>query len=346
MNMKAQIKPKVYKLDKLADVIPLDAPYGISISIGNACDFKCVYCVSAMNDTKAGHLKHMSLEEFKLIAEQIAQFEKPIRQVSFISQGETILNQSLPDMVKMLKDRGLANRVKVLTNANRLTPELSDKLIAAGLDVLRISLQGITAENYLKICRTKIDFEAFVNQIRYFYEHRGSCNLHVKIIDIALDEGQEALFYDIFGNISDYIFIEKCTGAYQEYLGKDNNGLNRFLHNLSNIRICPQPFYFMKIDHNGNVLPCCQVNANIDDGKFVITNCITSGKNLKQIWDVNFRPLQYELLQGDISEEHMCFACERFAEIEKEENILDNDRNEILARYADYMPRSIQFFKR
>ena len=98
----------------LYQVLPLDTPFGITISPCNICDFRCIYCGQGDEQRTASML---TLEQFRVLADQLAAFPQAIKQVSFVANGETILNPELPDMIALLKQRGLANQVKVITNA-------------------------------------------------------------------------------------------------------------------------------------------------------------------------------------------------------------------------------------
>lgn len=104
--MSAIISPMVEKLTTLADVVPLTTPLAVTISIGNVCDFKCSYCI--IGDTlENSHIKrHMTtLTEFEQIISQLQEFEQPIRQISLVSHGETILNHELPEMIRQIKKK-------------------------------------------------------------------------------------------------------------------------------------------------------------------------------------------------------------------------------------------------
>jgi len=331
--MNAKFEGYINSLSKLSDNVPLKTPYGIRFSLGNTCNFKCVYCSLFKENTGIAKgyekVKMMSLEEFLLMADQISEFEEPIRQISFVSRGETLLNKALPDMIKTLKSRNLAKQVKIVTNAKSLTHEMSDRLLGAGLDVLKISLQGLNAKTYKDVCRINIDWDVFVNQIKYFYERRGTCKLQVKIIDIALEKADEPLFYEIFGSISDYIFIEKCSGDMKKE--KDSN-VNKFDFVVEGMKTCPLPFYTMTVSHNGDVTSCCMVKGTPISGlKTVIANAYN--KKLKRIWDEDFMALQLSLLEKSTPTNLPCSNCTSFLLIEKTENCLDNDKQEIIKRY-------------
>lgn len=334
--MKAKQKAYINSLSKLSDNVPLKTPYGIRFSLGNICNFKCIYC-EQFNKRQFvskgyGKAELMSLEKFQAAAGQIAEFDEPIRQICFSSRGEVLLNKALPDMIRIIKERKLAKQVKIVTNASLLTRELSDKLIDAGLDVIKISLQGLSAKKYKEVCKADIDFDVFVDQIRYFYEHRVNCKVQIKIIDIALEEGEESLFYEIFGNISDYVFIETCHGDLQKEKGETPH---QFDFDIENMKICPLPFYTINIEYNGDITPCCGITSAPVTGKKTIIANIYDDKKLKQIWEEDFMRLQFSLIQEKIYEDQICYGCSKFLAIEKAEDCLDNDKEEIIQRYID-----------
>jgi len=58
-----------------------------------------------------------------------------------------MINKDIPVMVKMAKDAEIAERVEIISNGSLLDKTMSDRLIEAGLDTLRISLQGLNSKN-------------------------------------------------------------------------------------------------------------------------------------------------------------------------------------------------------
>jgi len=63
--------------------------------------------------------------------------------------GEPLLHPGIVDMVARVKP--LSTSVELITNATLLTPDLSKRLITAGLDILWMSLDGATPDNYADI---------------------------------------------------------------------------------------------------------------------------------------------------------------------------------------------------
>lgn len=66
--------------------------------------------------------------------------------IQFYFQGEPLLNKDLPTMIREAHDEGLYTIVS--TNAQALTPELAEALVAAGLDRIIVSMDGLTDESY------------------------------------------------------------------------------------------------------------------------------------------------------------------------------------------------------
>lgn len=253
----------------LSQVVPLNTPFTIGIYPTNICNFKCNYCVQSLDNDilkeKYSFVKeHMSLSTFVKTISQLNLFEKKIKLLTFMGQGEPLLNKNLPQMIRIAKNYNIAERIDIVTNASLLTPELSLKLIDSGLDALRISLQGMSSEKYLQISNIKLDFNKLVENIKYFFDNsRDKCKLFVKIMNVSINENEEQLFYDTFDSITDRMFIEQIKPVY------DGVDYNKFDYSLETDRrgiqhekrfVCPQPFFTLSIWPNGDVIPCSAIH--------------------------------------------------------------------------------------
>ena len=68
-------------------------------------------------------------------------------------------------MIALAKKLKIAENVLVTSNASYLTEETSKKLLEAGLDSLRVSIQSLTADGFERITRTKLDYEKIKSKI-------------------------------------------------------------------------------------------------------------------------------------------------------------------------------------
>lgn len=247
----------------LKDVLPLDTPFSVYAFPTNACNFRCNYCAHSLGH-KAMEMQYgfdhgtMKLETFQAAADQMAAFPGKAKVLSLTGHGEPLLNRKLPEMIAYAKEKGSASKIEFITNASLLTRELTHRLVDAGLDCIRISLQGMNAEKYKEICGYHIEFDKFVEEIRYFYHHKKQCSVYVKVMDVALDEGDEKKFYQTFEAISDRMSIEKCKPVYAgvESTADLDVSEDRYGRRHSPRAVCPLCFFMLGIWPNGDVSPC------------------------------------------------------------------------------------------
>ena len=179
----------------LINALPLDTPFGIHICPTTYCNFKCVYCKHSFAQNEKGFKESfMDINFFNMLVEQIKQFPHKCKLLNFAWLGEPLLHPQIAEMVRVAKKADVAERVEIVTNASMLRPDLSDALIEAGIDRIRISLQGLTEKDYLDVSGVKINFQHFVENIRYFYTKSkcvGGGKIYIKIMDVMLKNNQD-----------------------------------------------------------------------------------------------------------------------------------------------------------
>ncbi len=299
----AEIKPAYGETRaKLRDVIPLRTPYAIYFFPTNLCNFRCNYCahgggLKQFEEEYGLKLETMTLETFKRAIDQISKFEDKLKVINLSGQGEPLLNKDLPEMIAYAKKLDVTQRIEIITNASLLNQELSKKLIESGLDTVRISLQGITSEKYKDICGKDIDFEKFVSEIEYLYSIKGNCEIYVKVMDISLDEGEEEKFYDIFRNISDRMYVEKCKPVYDgvESTKDMDVSIDRYGIKNEHRHVCPLPFYMLGILPDGTISPCETIYVPDVLGNVWTDNIneVWSGERMKKFQEMQMKKLRH-----------------------------------------------------
>lgn len=201
-------------------------------------------------------------------------------------------------MIAYCKEKGIAERLNLITNGALLTEELSLALIAAGIDNIKISLQGLTAEKYEETCGVKMDMNRLVDNIRFLYEHKRNCEVFVKIADISLGEGDVKRFYLKFGEISDRTNIEHIKNMFQGVQSNFNKDLksNMYAQTHQHYDVCSLGFFMMYINSEGDVYPCCN---HLDPAGWGNVDCNT----LKEIWDGEQREAFLDMM---LSHERNC----------------------------------------
>ncbi len=319
---------------RLADVVPLSTPFTLNIFPSNICNFRCRYCAQSLGTE---YLKKtydfpqimMDLSVMEKVVAQAKEFPEPLKLISFMGHGEPLCNRQLPEMIQMVKEAHITQRTDIITNASLLTPDYSRRLIDAGLDVLRVSLQGLSSKAYYETSGVRLDFEEFCENLAWFYEHRGSCKLYVKVVDAALDNGEEEAFYQRFDSITDRMFIDRIKPVYAgvEYTESEKDlSVDRYGKQHGKRIVCPQPFYMLSVWANGDVTPCDALY------KASLLGNVTSS-TLKELWESNlkrdFCKAQLEGKRGTIPACSQCCAPE---DVQHPEDILDEDREELLCR--------------
>lgn len=254
--------------ERLANALPLDTPYMIQIFPAYACNFRCGFCLHALDRHRHGYISDvpfMSMELYRKCIDDMKQFPHKLKMLRFAAIGEPLLHREIAEMVSYAKTADIAQSVDIVTNGALLTPELSDKLIEAGLDRLRVSVEGLSSEDYLAHTGQAIDFERFVEQIQYFYNHSRHTHVYIKIIDYMVQEpGQKERFFELFRPVCHSLAVEHLTPTIEEIdYGRLSGGMETDKPQngeaLLDAEVCPQGFYMMQINPDGNIVPCCSM---------------------------------------------------------------------------------------
>lgn len=121
-------------------------------------------------------------------------------------------------MISYARKKRISEHIEIVTNASLLRPDIGKRLIDAGLDRIRISIEAIDPEEYYKMAQVKIDWEEFKNNIRYFYNNRKQCEVYIKTVDAAVDtEEKQKRFYEEFGDMCDKISVERVIPIWTGY---------------------------------------------------------------------------------------------------------------------------------
>jgi radical SAM protein with 4Fe4S-binding SPASM domain len=182
------------------------------------------------------------------------------KRVVFSGLGEPLMNPKLGEMIRKLRNSGFNGRIDIITNAVELTPQRSAELIDAGVSRIQISVQGLTDERCKEITGVEIDMGEYVNNIRWFFEHKKCTDVFIKIIDVNLrNDAEKTQFFDMFSGICDSIWIEHLVDMSKqamEYTDIVDRSLNFNGENYKPRKVCSIMFYLAQITIDGNVYPC------------------------------------------------------------------------------------------
>ena len=176
------------KRERLHEVLPLvNGPLCIRFMVTNICNFRCYYCRQAED---AEHRKKigldrgvMSFDDFKRCIDHLEGFDR-FKVFNFTGGGEPLTHKDIARMVEYVKKKDFTKSIEITTNAALLTHEMSDALLSAGVDRIKVSLQGRSSQEYKDTCGVAVDYDRFKEQLRYFRSSKGpEVVLFAKIID-------------------------------------------------------------------------------------------------------------------------------------------------------------------
>lgn len=238
----------------------------LDLEIHGACNYKCDMCPQAWGRERT-FLKSMPMDLFKKIVDDAMQYD--LKSVSLHGSGEPTLNRNMSDMVRYAKSLGV--QVVSFTNGLRLSADLSDALLDAGLDLLRVSAIGSDEADYAKWMQPDA-FETVRDNVKYFVAQRDKlqASTQVHLYHLVTDLNQREREIEAYqtnwtaytGALSEVWLMHNWSGEYEEEvpyhrdtitLSKDRRSCGRPFSPLLEVRAGG-------IDgHAGAVVACCMV---------------------------------------------------------------------------------------
>ncbi|MCI8839091.1 MAG: radical SAM protein [Oscillospiraceae bacterium] len=322
------------KREKLHEILPLEGgPFCVRFMVTNVCNFRCYYCRQAEPEEqrKKLGLDHtvMSFDDFKKCIDHLEGFDR-FKVFNFTGGGEPLTHPDIIHMVEYVKNKDFTKSIEITTNGALLTHEMSDALLTAGVDRIKVSLQGCSDKEYKETCGVAVNYERFKEQLQYFHEHKGpGVVLFAKIIDKMLPT-QEARqnFIEEYRDIVDEYEIEclyPTPGAKQAVESAYDNTL--YGQKVDRHTVCPQPFYSTTVFPNGYAYPCCPL-----PNPAPICNLVTD--RLADYWHgPEHKAFLLRLLKGERERMPVCRDCTLFDYFTAPNDNLDPYAMELFAKY-------------
>lgn len=164
----------------LSDV-PAGAPETGMIEPTNLCNLGCPTCPTGTGKIKP--LPQMTISRFDRILDELAPFKSGrLRNLALWNYGEPLLNKELPAMIAHAKSAGIGV-VKVSSNVHFLDGERGRALLASGLDVLILSVDGASQETYEKFRRDG-DFDKVARSVAWLCDEKKKMGLKKPRIEL------------------------------------------------------------------------------------------------------------------------------------------------------------------
>jgi cyclic pyranopterin phosphate synthase len=122
----------------------------LRISVTDRCNFRCVYCRSANPENHVAEHKLLSWEELERLARILVRMG--VHKVR-VTGGEPLVRPGVEEFISALRAMGVPD-LSLTTNGQSLA-ERCDRLVAAGLNRINISLDSLERAKFEKITRTR-----------------------------------------------------------------------------------------------------------------------------------------------------------------------------------------------
>lgn len=232
-----------------------DAPIHLDIETSSVCNLRCPMCFCTLDLEKGTEQKIkrglMDMDRFKKIIDEAV--EIGVYSVKINWRGEPLMNPHIPEMIKYAKDKGIID-VMMNTNGVVLTPELSEKIIDAGLDKIFFSVDSHVKDKYEKI-RIGAEFEQTIENIKTFArinDEKGH-PVYTRVQKVLLNETAEENdeFIDFFKGFIDQV-------AFEDYIPYGELELGKSVERNKSIKFaCTMLWQRLLITWNGEYMICC-----------------------------------------------------------------------------------------
>ncbi len=270
-------------------------PTFVSIEPANYCQLSCPECPVG----KRMYEKEKQTLDKSLFARLLDENARYMHTVIFYFQGEPLLNKELPVLIKMAKKHKLYTYLS--TNLQALTPAFAHELIAAGIDRVVASIDGLSEESY-QAYRQGGKLSKALQGLRLLHEEKVAQKAHTIIewqcLRLRTNEHEwkeickqyKALGADILtfktAQFYDYKHGNPLMPTDERYsrYKKQQDGTYTLKRNspfrgLGGLRAgCHRLFAGCVMDVQGNILPCCFDKA----GQYVFGNL--NHQTLSEIW--------------------------------------------------------------
>ncbi|MCE5248803.1 radical SAM protein [bacterium] len=279
-------------------------PLMVLPQVSNVCNSNCVHCWFAENPKlrQRDGVRFMRGQLLRKIIDEIAAHTDPKPLMRITGAGEPFLMPGLTDI--LVYAAGEKNvRVGVITNGSLLTPDISHRLIDAGVEALEISADASDRESYERI-RRGLSFDVLLGNIGSMLDYRDKTGGKTKII-VSFVENPDEIDPDA---VEDYWRKKVDNVIRRKYLtygqiSEDKYSAETYLPPENRVP-CPYPFERMVILASGYVTFC---NFDVADSLYMGN---VNSRTIGEIWrSEKFEALRALILGGRYEEMPLCAKC-------------------------------------
>ena len=244
----------------------------------------------------------------------------PLKVLYFHGHGEPLLNKDLPQFIASAKDAKVAEHIAIVTNGTLLTGEELTGLVRVGVNEIRVSLDVMTPEVYLRVKGHDMG-KRVVSNIVECLETIQRDRLGVRFtIDCMQWRDKESELYGENGLIESVFadIVARTPGACirwrDEFGWVDQMGHRTPITLFPRTRPCEQAFYMLMVHSDGKVSACCA-----DSSQTLIVGDMNDVDGFQEIFlGSKLQAVRRALLTGDFASIPQCKMCDVTSVVDQE----------------------------
>ncbi|RLC44144.1 MAG: hypothetical protein DRH70_09145 [Candidatus Coatesbacteria bacterium] len=274
----------------------------------NRCNLRCPLCPTGEGlGRKRGE---MTMDLFRHILEKLN--EAPPLLLTLHLAGEPLLAGNIFEMIRLAKEAGVQTTLS--TNATLLSPEMSRRLIQAGLDSIRLDFSA-SRETFEKV-RLGASWEKVYANILGLLKAKAELNVQrpiVRIKEVSLPSAShrervramrelKSLFHGFPVKGFSSLEIHNWAGAF----ATEHEDLGEAHRRRRGLRPCSHLWTSLAITYDGLVVPCCRDL----EAECVVGDLKT--QSLMDIWNgEKLRAMREAMVKRDVGHVALCAKCSR-----------------------------------
>jgi len=271
-----------------------DTPRAIQIETNLACNAECPFCPYVHLDRGP---KAMEDWVWRKIVDETRGLGIVYRPFLI---NEPLSEKRLPEIIRYIK-RDPTATVEINTNGGLLNEKRSRDILDAGIDVVRLSVDGFSKQTY-DPARPGVDYDTVVRNVHRFVEMReaGGHRVHVemRMIDMPENKHEQAAYVDYWKPVVDEVLIVPLYRWPWE--GQEKPVLKPCL------KIVDEMFFYT----DGSAPLCCWDSA----GRGIVGN--VKEESVLDIWNGRVMAAMRTLLdRGRRDLIHLCSRCDAYANV-------------------------------
>jgi radical SAM protein with 4Fe4S-binding SPASM domain len=299
-------------------------PLLVDLELVSKCNLNCPMCPTITDEfhkrrKESSSTGYMDVGLAKHIIDEVHPYIYSLR-LSWV--GESTLHTNLIEIVRYAKMMGV-KEVSFLTNGTKLHLDYMKKLIDAGLDIMTVSIDGMS-EVYNKI-RYPLKFDKTVQKLYNLKEYKKQNNFTKPLVKIqgvwpAIRPNPEE-YYNLFEPITNLIAFNPLI----DYHHNDQSIV--YENNFS----CSQPYQRLTVAADGRVAMC----SNDDVVETVLGNA--NNESIHKIWHGEKIEIIRELHKKNngFKENQACRNCYYPRKVESSEISVVNGREIVIENYVN-----------